>query len=121
MPTSRARRGLKAEIIAAEELGRLGYRILDSNYRCRYGEIDLIALEGDTLVFVEVRSRKSLLFGTPAESVTTAKQEKLLITADHYISERNITGKCCRFDVVSVVFGEGSARHVEVIKNAFGQ
>lgn len=121
MPTSRSRRGLKAEIIAAEELGRLGYRIVESNYRCRYGEIDLVALEGDTLVFIEVRSRKTLLFGTPAESVTTAKQKKLLITADHYMSQKNITDKCCRFDVVSVVFCEGGSRQVEVIKNAFGQ
>ena len=78
-------------------------------------------VQDDVLVFVEVRSRKSLLFGTPAESVTTAKQEKLLITADHYICERNIAGKCCRFDVVSVIFGEGGHREVEVIKNAFGQ
>jgi len=121
LPTSRSRRGLKAEVIAAAELGRRGYRIVGSNYRCRYGEIDLVAFEGDTLVFVEVRSRRSISFGDPSESVTAAKQQKLLLTAEHYLSTNDLSSQPCRFDVVTVVFSDGRMPQVEVIRGAFGE
>jgi len=120
VPTPRSRRGLKAEIAAAAELGRLGYKVVESNYRCRYGEIDLVATDGETLVFVEVRSRKSLEFGTPVESITNAKQEKLLLTAEHYLVNKAPPHQACRFDVVSVIFRENAKPEIEVIKDAFG-
>lgn len=119
MPTARSRRGLKGEIIAATELGRRGYRIIESNYRCRYGEIDLIAMDGDALVFVEVKSRKSCRFGIPAESITALKREKLLITAEHYLQAKNLSLLVCRFDVVSIIFRDGVEPEVEIIQNAF--
>lgn len=119
MPSPRARIGQSAEIAAAAELGKRGYRIITSNYRCRQGEIDLIARDGDCLVFVEVRCRRTNSFGTPAESVTTAKQRKLLITAQQYLSEYDM-GDCeCRFDVVEVATVNDKLQVTDIIKNAF--
>jgi putative endonuclease len=103
----------------AGELGRRGYKIVDCNYRCRLGEIDLIAKDGDTLVFVEVRSHKSLDFGTPAESVTLTKQQKLIRTARIYLSQKQLEDASCRFDVAEVTF-DGDKAKVEIIKDAFG-
>ena len=119
MPSPRSRIGRSAEIAAAAELGRRGYRIITSNYRCRYGEIDLIANDGDSLVFVEVRCKRNTAFGTPAESITPAKQRKLIITAQHYlqmIGSADING---RFDVVEVVSVDGKLHVSQIIQNAF--
>ncbi|MCE5323380.1 YraN family protein [bacterium] len=119
MPSSRSRIGRSAEIAAAAELGNRGYRIVTSNYRCRYGEIDLIARDGDCLVFVEVRCRRTDEYGTPAESVTPAKQRKLIITAQHYLEELGL-GDCeCRFDVVEVSSHDGKLIVSDIIPNAF--
>ena len=119
MPSPRSRIGRSAEIAAAAELGRRGYRIIASNYRCRYGEIDLIANEGDSLVFVEVRCKRNNGFGTPAESITPAKQKKLIITAQHYLSESGSEDVACRFDVVEVVPVDGKLCVVDIIRDAF--
>ncbi|MCL5103981.1 MAG: YraN family protein, partial [Armatimonadetes bacterium] len=102
MPTPRARLGRSAEIAAAAELGRRGYRIVTSNYRCRQGEIDLIARHGDSLVFVEVRCKRTDTYGTPAESITPAKQRKIVLTAQHYLHANGLGDINCRFDVVEV-------------------
>lgn len=119
MPSPRARIGRSAEIAAAAELGVRGYRIITSNYRCRQGEIDLIARDGDCLVFVEVRCRRTNEYGTPAESITLAKQRKLIITAQHYIDDLGL-GDCeCRFDVVEVSSRGGKLYVSDIIKNAF--
>lgn len=120
MPSPRARIGRSAEIAAAAELGKRGYKIIASNYRCRFGEIDLIANEGDSLVFVEVRCRRSLEYGTAAESVTPAKQRKIAVTAQHYLSQFNMHDTNCRFDVVEVSEKDGKLYVSDVITDAFG-
>lgn len=119
MLSPRSRIGRSAEIAAAAELGRLGYKIKASNYRCKFGEIDLIAEEDGSLVFVEVRCKRSLSFGSPAESITRAKQRKIIATAQDYLSENEFTDICCRFDVVEVTSNNGKLCVVNVIKDAF--
>jgi len=119
LPTPRARLGRSAEIAAAAELGRRGYRIIASNYRCRQGEIDLIADHEDSLVFIEVRCKRSNEYGTPAESVTAAKQRKLIATAQHYLAEKNLWDSPCRFDVVEVAQVDGKLVVSEVLRDAF--
>lgn len=119
MPSSRSRVGRSAEIAAAAELGRCGYRIVASNYRCRGGEIDLVAEEGGALVFVEVRCKRTAEFGTPAESITAAKMRKLITTAQHYLDEHGVGDVDCRFDVVEVSLVDGKLAVIDVIRDAF--
>lgn len=118
MPSAKARLGRRAEIKAAGELGKRGYRIIDSNYRCKLGEIDLIAMDGDTMVFVEVRSRTTTYFGPPSETVNFIKQQKIIRSARVYLMQKNKHDIPCRFDVVEVVFNDKDVQ-IEVIKNAF--
>lgn len=87
-----------AEAIAEQHLLSHGLKLVEKNYRCRFGEIDLILRDGATLVFVEVRKRATLQFGGAAESVTAAKRERLLATARHYLAGRKSVP--CRFDAV---------------------
>lgn len=111
--------GRSAEIAAAAELGRRGYRIIASNYRCRQGEIDFVAEDGGVLAFVEVRCKTTDTFGSPAESITQAKMRKLAATAEHFILEHGEPKSGCRFDVVEVVPADGRLRVREIIKDAF--
>lgn len=107
-------RGEQAEALAADFLCGKGLRIAARNYRSRHGEIDLIAREGATVVFVEVRSRSSEAYGGAAASITAAKREKLLKTARHYLA--GITPlPPCRFDAVLVT---GEPPRIEWIRNA---
>jgi putative endonuclease len=107
-------RGEQAEALVADFLRDEGLRITARNYRSRYGEIDLIAREGMTVVFVEVRSRASEIYGGAAASITAAKREKLLKTARHYLA--GITPlPPCRFDAVLVT---GEPPRIEWIRNA---
>lgn len=108
------RRGEQAETLAADFLRSKGLRIAAKNYRSRYGEIDLIAREGPTVVFIEVRSRTSETYGGAAASITAAKREKLIKTARHYLA--GITPlPPCRFDAVLV---SGEPPRIEWIRNA---
>lgn len=107
-------RGEQAEALAADFLRGKGLHIAARNYRCRYGEIDLIAREGATVVFVEVRSRASEAYGGAAASITLAKREKLLKTARHYLAGIKPL-PACRFDAVLVT---GSPPRIEWIRNA---
>lgn len=91
--------GRQAEERAATFLQQQGLKLLERNYRCRFGEIDLVMQEGDALVFVEVRLRRNPGFGGAAESITTAKREKLVKTAGHYLA-RFKRPPPCRFDAV---------------------
>ena len=110
--------GQKSEQRAASFLKKNGYTIIAKNYKWRQGEIDLIANDGDTLVFCEVKARKNKTFGTPLEGITTAKAEKIRKTAEHYMYKNGITNVDCRFDVVTIdESGEGSS--IELIRNAF--
>lgn len=93
--------GNKAEDVACSFLQRNGLTVVERNYNCRYGEIDLIMDDDDTLVFVEVRYRSSSQFGDAVDSVDQAKQRKLVFAANHYL--QNIKKlKPCRFDVVAL-------------------
>ena len=92
-------RGSAAEALAASFLATRGLTIIQRNYRCRGGEIDLIARDGTTLVFVEVRLRSNRDFGTAGESITAAKRRRLRYAAQHYISRLGCEPRC-RFDAV---------------------
>ena len=96
-------KGKSAEEFASDYLQRQGLNLVTQNYRCKYGEIDLIMRDKKTTVFVEVRYRKSQYFGSGAETVNYHKQRKLLATASHYLQNNPKAAKQpCRFDVVSL-------------------
>jgi len=110
--------GRKAEALAVAHLRKQGLRIEERNFRCRLGEIDLVARDGATLVFVEVRSRTSAEFGLPEESVGHRKQQRLRRIAQVYLQGRGET--TVRFDVVSVRFDrQGNLQRIEHIPQAF--
>lgn len=110
--------GQKGEALAVAHLKKRGMRIETRNFRCRLGEIDLIAWEGQTLVFVEVRSRTSVDYGLPQESIDYRKQRRLRQIAQFYLYGRS--EKTVRFDVVAVQFDQqGNPQHIEHITNAF--
>jgi putative endonuclease len=109
--------GAQAEQTAAQYLQRQGLRLLQSNYRCRFGEIDLILKDHDSLVFVEVRLRSRSDFGGAAASIDARKQHKLILAAQHYLSSVTPTPPC-RFDAVLLSSAEGG-EGIEWLKNAF--
>lgn len=112
---NRRRIGAAYEEKAAEYLCSKGYRILERNFRCRLGEIDLIAEDCGVLVFLEVKYRKSSRYGSPAEAVTPVKQKTICRVADFYRMSRRVPeSKSCRFDVVAIL-GE----QVQIYKDAF--
>jgi putative endonuclease len=115
---SRKRAGDRGERIALERLSASGYELVESNYRTRYGEIDLILRLGSTLVFVEVKLRRGSDYGDPLESVTPRKQKTIRSLAESYIAEREPEFEDVRFDVVGILETEGM-RRVEHVKNAF--
>jgi len=107
------------ERMAAEFLQKKGYHIMETNFRCKEGEIDIIARDKDYLVFVEVRTRRSSVFGTPEESITVAKKEKLTSLAFAYLQTHRKSPSLWRFDVVAVELSqEGQISRIELIKNA---
>ena len=109
--------GKQAEKAAEQYLSKQGLVLLDRNYCCRMGEIDLIMRDRDDLVFVEVRHRKSQDFGGALASITYKKQQKIWRTAQHYIQKKCQLQDCgYRFDVVAL---EGSLKQIRWIKNAF--
>ena len=110
--------GKQGEDLACRKLRRLGYEILARRYRTRHGEIDIVAMDGEVLVFVEVKTRSSDRFGTPLAAVTPVKQRRLTRMALDYLARSHTTGVPCRFDVVSVVVGNPRPV-VEVVSNAF--
>lgn len=107
--------GARAEKLAAAFLARQGLKFVERNYRCRFGEIDLILQEGETLVFVEVRLRANPSFGGAAASITPAKRARLLKTARHYLARLDRIPPC-RFD--AVLLHDAAGRSLEWIKNA---
>jgi len=115
--------GAKGEEIAVRYLKSRGYRIVERNYRIRLGEIDIIAEHGDDLVFIEVKTRSDILFGSPFESVSKQKQKQLSKVALEYISKKNCHNRPSRFDVVGIEFYEGGNRFqdaaIELLQNAF--
>lgn len=111
------RRGVPAENLAAAFLEGQGLKVLERNYRCRFGEIDLVARSGEMVVFVEVRARRSDAFGGAAGSITAAKRRRLVAAARHYLARRRVAG-ACRFDVVLL---QGDEPRIEWLANAFGE
>jgi putative endonuclease len=111
--------GKSGENYACRELERRGYAIVARRFRTRSGELDIVARDGETLVFVEVKARRTSHYGTPVEAVTAFKRRRLLRMAAEYVLLKGVCNASCRFDVVSVRFGEGLRPRVEVLKNAF--
>ena len=113
--------GALGEKIAAEYLTRLGYVIRERNFRSREGEIDIIAEKDDFLVFIEVRTRRSLSFGTPEESVTAQKKERLIALTQVYMEDREDLPSSWRIDVMALELGpKGQISRLELIENAIG-
>lgn len=107
--------GLEAEKLAATFLMNHGLKLVVQNYHCRFGEIDLIMTDANTLVFIEVRLRSNSQFGSAANSITPQKQKKLILTAQHYLQQH---GQCaCRFD--AILMNKTDMNHIEWIRNAF--
>jgi putative endonuclease len=123
MTLKKIKLGAKGEDIVVHYLKSRGYRILERNYRVRLGEIDVIAEQGDELVFIEVKTRSDNLFGSPFESVTMQKQKQLSKVALEYISKHGCHNRSARFDVVGIELHEGSKSFedaaIELLQNAF--
>ncbi len=111
--------GVVGEEIAARELMSRGYVILERRYRTDRGEIDIVARDGETLVFVEVRARASAEFGSAAESVTSGKKRKVAALALEYLARHDIDAHPCRFDVVAIDAALSDAPAVTVYPDAF--
>ncbi len=103
--------GSQGEKTAVMHLKKEHYRIVETNYSCRYGEIDIVAKKDKVLVFVEVKSRADMSFGAPSEAVTPKKQQKIITAAKNYIAERGVTDTPMRFDVVEVL--DKKVNHIE--------
>jgi len=110
--------GKKGETIAAAFLKKNGYRILETNYRCAFGEIDIVARDKDELVFVEVKTRSSIELGYPEQAVGIHKQKKMSQVALWYLEEKKLTNTGSRFDVVAITKSD-SQEEIKLIKNAF--
>ncbi|UCH01083.1 MAG: YraN family protein [Deltaproteobacteria bacterium] len=118
MTKERITLGRLGEDLARERLKDLGYRILKTNYRCPLGEIDLVARDGDVLVFVEIKTRKNESLGQVKEAVTRRKQSQLSKVALAYMKSNNLWRSKARFDVVAIRLIDGK-REIEIIKDAF--
>ncbi len=111
---NKRRTGTRYEQAAGFFLEQIGYEVLEYNYRCRFGEIDIIAKDGICLVFCEVKYRSGREKGSPLEAVDNRKQQRIFRCASHYLAGRGLEDVPCRFDVIGI---EGTA--VTHIKNAF--
>ena len=95
--------GARGERIAAAYLTDLGFRVIDRNWRCRQGELDIVARDGDALVFCEVKTRRGTGYGHPVEAVTAAKQKRLRLLAQRWLAAHDEHAPDLRFDVVGVL------------------
>lgn len=116
---SRSDLGSKGEKIAADFLRKKGYTIVCKNFRCRSGEVDIIARQGGVLVFVEVKTRRSASFGSPAAAVTPRKQQQIAKAALEYLARENLFDTEARFDVVSILVAADGEPRIELIQDAF--
>ena len=111
--------GIIGERLAADFLTKQGYEIIEKNYRCKEGEVDIISKDGDFLVFVEVRAKNNLAFGSPEESVTARKKAHLRNVAARYVETHDCLPAQWRIDFVGVELDRaGNPLRIEVIKNA---
>ncbi len=119
MGDERRELGRLGEQMAAQHLEKQGYVICEMNYRCTAGEADIVALDGECLAFVEVRTRRSKKFGSPGESITAAKKRKLIEVAQTYLQEHECLPLDWRIDMVSIQLSRGGKlQHLELIRNA---
>jgi len=118
MTLARVALGKIGENLACRELERRGYAILARRYRRRGGELDIVARDGGTIVFVEVKARRGQDWGGGAEAVTPLKQRRMAQIAMDYLVRHRLAGHPCRFDVVSIDVGPGKPA-IEVFRNAF--
>ena len=114
--------GIRGEKIARDFLKKRGYRIIETNYRCPQGEIDIIARHKDSLVFTEVRTKKNLDFGSPEESITPTKKERMRAAAFHYQQTHDDMPPSWRIDAVFIELDrKGTVSRIELIENAVGE
>jgi len=119
MTSQRSELGKKGEKIARNFLRRQGYRIRAMNYRCPYGEIDIIAQQRSTICFVEVRTLSSGKYGPPFETLTHTKRRRLTRAARHYLYRYKLTERDWRFDFVGIILAEKGPPEIELVKDAF--
>ncbi len=111
--------GILGENLACEFLGNNGYNIIEKNYRCPGGEVDIVAKQQDTLVFIEVRTKRSRNFGSPEESITPIKMERLRNIAAYYWQNHSNLPESWRIDVVAVqINNRGRVSRIELIEDA---
>jgi putative endonuclease len=117
--TTSSELGVRGEQIAAAYLAGSGLRLLDRNWRCREGELDIVAREGDALVFCEVKTRRAVGYGHPVEAVTPAKQRRLRMLAHRWLAAHDEHAPDLRFDVVGVLVRPGRPALVTHLRAAF--
>ena len=119
MKDTRKELGSKGEDLAVQYLKKKGFKVIERNYHCSAGEIDLVAREKNTLVFVEIKTRSSSDYGLPQEAVDRFKQRKMIEAARTYLAERHLTEDIpARFDVVAIHLMPAGP-HIELIRDAF--
>lgn len=111
--------GRQGEQIAANYLRAHGYILLERNYRCPMGELDIVMKQGDVVAFVEVKTRRSLRYGRPCEAVNYYKKQHIIKTAKWYICHHNLSGLHYRFDIVEILARPGGSASINHIRNAF--
>lgn len=109
--------GNKGEVVAVAELRKKGYSILDENWRSGKNELDIVARIGDTIVFVEVKTRSTAFFGDPSEAVSIAKQQRIIQAANDYLQANELELEA-RFDIISIVFS-GNQATIDHMEDAF--
>ena len=120
MERKRKRLGKKGERIAAGYLKKKGLRILEKNYSCEVGEVDLIAAQGDEIIFVEVKTRSSIEFGWPEDAVDKKKQKRIHRTAHYYLGHFSMPEPSIRFDIISILENPDTGKYdISHIVNAF--
>lgn len=119
MPITNKRvQGIAGEDAAVRFLEENGFKILKRNYRFERAEIDIIAQDGEELVFVEVKTRRSNFYGAPEDAVTEEKQEQIRAAAEGYLYQHDIDNRPCRFDIVAIEFKDGK-KEIRHLKDAF--
>ena len=122
MKTKRQETGRRGEELARDFLKKRGFSIVETNYRCPEGEIDIVCRDGDCLVFAEVRTKTSREFGSPEESITQSKKKRMLAAAYHYWQARGDTLEPWRIDLVAVELDKkGKISRIELIENAISE
>lgn len=117
--TDKQKIGKAGEDAAARHIQKSGMKVLARNYRAGKGEIDLVALDGETLVFIEVKTRTGTAYGTAGEAVGYRKQQMVIRTAQYFIAQRKLYDSAVRFDVAEVYSEQGNGYRVQYIRDAF--